>query len=96
MHGGVGEEADALDTQVGQDLAAEADGAEDAAGAGLGAFAGAQLLMVDEAAGLLRIGRDRGAFRVEGSGGDAAVNIGKGLTAAPSGLNAALGAVAGV
>ncbi len=52
MHGGVGEQADALDAEVGEDLAAEADGAEDAAGAGLGAFAGAQLLMEDEAAGL--------------------------------------------
>ena len=45
VHGGVGEQADALDSQVGQDLAAEADGAEDAAGAGLLAFAGAQFLM---------------------------------------------------
>ena len=53
MHGGVGEQADALDAEVGEDLAAEADGAEDAAGAGLRAFAGAQLLMEDEAAGLL-------------------------------------------
>ncbi len=41
VHGGVGEEANALNTQIGQDLAAEADGAEDAAGAGLRAFAGA-------------------------------------------------------
>ena len=35
VHGGVGEEADAANTQVGQDLAAEADGAEDSAGSGL-------------------------------------------------------------
>ena len=54
VHGRVGEQADALDAQVGQDLAAEADGAENAAGARLRAFAGAQLLMQDEAAGLLR------------------------------------------
>ena len=51
VHGRVGEQADALDSQIGEDLAAEADGAQDAAGAGLGAFAGAQFLMQDEAAG---------------------------------------------
>jgi len=45
VHGGVREQADALDSQVGEDLAAEADGAQDAAGAGLLAFAGAQFLM---------------------------------------------------
>ena len=53
VHGRVGEEADALDPQIRQDLAAEADGAEDAASAGLCAFAGAQFLMEDEAAGML-------------------------------------------
>ena len=51
VHGRVGEQTDALDAEVGEDLAAEADGAEDAAGAGLRAFAGAQFLMEDEAAG---------------------------------------------
>ncbi len=35
VHGGIGEQADALDAEIGEDLAAEADGAEDAAGAGL-------------------------------------------------------------
>jgi hypothetical protein len=53
VHGRVREQADALDAEVGEDLAAEADGAQDAAGAGLGAFAGAQFLMEDEAAGML-------------------------------------------
>ena len=56
MHGGVGEEADALDAEIGEDLAAEADGAEDASAAGLGAFAGAQFLMEDEATGIERSG----------------------------------------
>ena len=45
VHGRVGEEANALDAEVGEDLAAEADGAEDAAGAGLLAFARTQFLM---------------------------------------------------
>ena len=35
VHGRVREQADALDAEIGEDLAAEADGAEDAAGAGL-------------------------------------------------------------
>ena len=60
VHGRVGEQADALNAQIGEDLAAEADGAQDAAGAGLGAFAGAQFLMEDEAAGLLRASARRG------------------------------------
>ena len=60
VHGRVGEQADALDAEVGEDLAAEADGAQDAAGAGLGAFAGAQFLMQDEAAGMFaRVARRR-------------------------------------
>jgi hypothetical protein len=64
MHGGVGEETDALDTEVGKNLAAQPDGAEDAAGAGLGAFTGAQFLMEDEAGGggvRSRDGEDRAA-----------------------------------
>ena len=52
VHGGVGEQADALDAEIGEDLAAEADGAEDAAGAVLGSLSGAKLAMEDEAAGL--------------------------------------------
>ena len=64
VHGGVGEQADALDAEVGEDLSAEADGAEDAAGAGLGGFAGAEFAVEDEAAGLRGIdvaGRDDAA-----------------------------------
>lgn len=70
VHGGVGEEADALDAKVGEDLAAEADGAKDASGAVLRAFAGAELLMENEAAGFLRdrSGGNGGAFGIECSG----------------------------
>src|SRR5208283_2692108 len=53
VHRGVRQEPNALDAEVGEDLAAEADSAKDAAGAGLGAFAGAQLLVEDEAGGWL-------------------------------------------
>jgi len=51
MHGGVGEEADSLDAEVGEDLTAETDGAENAAGTGLRTLAGTDLLMEEEAAG---------------------------------------------
>ena len=60
VHGGVGEQADALDAEVGEDLAAEADGAEDASGAVLRAFAGAEFLMEDEAAGFRGLRQRRG------------------------------------
>jgi hypothetical protein len=86
VHGGVREQADALDAEVGEDLAAEADGAEDAAGAGLGAFAGAQLLMEDEAAGLLRCGSD-GMLSLPGL--NRAAGMVAARTAAPSELNGA-------
>ena len=49
MHGRIRQQADAVNAEVGEDLAAESDGAEDAAGAGLRAFARAQFLMEDEA-----------------------------------------------
>ena len=67
MHGRVGEKANALDAEVGEDLPAETDGAEDAAAAGLGTFAGAQLLMQNEATDIGRRGRRGGsdAFGVE-------------------------------
>ena len=51
MHGRVGEQADALDAEVGEDLTAEADGAQDAACTGLRALAGAKLLVQDKAVG---------------------------------------------
>ncbi len=35
VHGSIGEQADALDAEIGENLAAETDGAQDAAGAGL-------------------------------------------------------------
>jgi len=69
VHGGVGEEPDALDAEVREDLAAEADSAEDAAGAVLSGFTGAEFAVQDEAAGLGRIdiaGRDRAAGRERG------------------------------
>ena len=49
-------------------MAAEADGAQDAASAGLVAFAGAQVLMKDEASGMLfaRFGGDCCALGIEG------------------------------
>ena len=56
VHGGIGEKTNALNAQVREDLAAEADGAKNASGAVLRAFAGAQLLMKDEAAGFLAAG----------------------------------------
>src|SRR6185437_12983973 len=55
VHGGVGEQADALDAEVGEDLAAQANGAENAAGAVLRGFPCAKFLMEDEARGLRRI-----------------------------------------
>ena len=51
VHRRIRQQADALDAEVGENLAAEADGAEDAPGAGLRAFAGAQLLVQNEAVG---------------------------------------------
>ncbi len=70
VHGSVGEQADALDAKVGKDLAAEADGAEDAAGAGLRALTGAELLVEDEPVGGLcrNAVRKRGAGRSKGRG----------------------------
>ena len=74
VHGGVGEQANALDAEVGEDLAAEADGAKDAAGAGLRALAGAELLVEEDAAG--GCGRDGSEAAVppgverRGGGGD--------------------------
>ena len=70
VHWRVGEQADALDAEVGEDLPAEADGAEDASGAVLRAFAGAQFLMENEAAGFLSNGSggDGRAFEVEWGG----------------------------
>ena len=51
MHGCVGEEPDSLDAEVGEDLAAQTDGAENAATASLRSLAAAELLMEEEAAG---------------------------------------------
>ena len=51
MHGRVREQADALDAEVGEDLAAEADGTEDAARARLRALTAAQLLVEDQVVG---------------------------------------------
>ena len=48
VHGCIREQADAPDAQVGQDLAAQADGAQNASAAGLRAFARAQLLMQNQ------------------------------------------------
>ncbi len=62
MHGGVGEQADAVDAEVGEDLAAEADGADDAAGAILCSFAGAELLVQDDAAGVMRDAAEGAGF----------------------------------
>ena len=39
MHGGIRQQANAMDAQIGKDLAAEANGAQNAPGAGLRAFA---------------------------------------------------------
>ena len=52
VHGRVGEQPDPLDAEVGEDLAAEADGAKDAPGAILRSFAVAKLAMQDEAAAI--------------------------------------------
>jgi len=71
VHGGVRQQADPLNAKVGEDLAAEADGAEDAAGTGLRALARAELLVQEEAVGGCRCDAVRKgcAARIE-CGGD--------------------------
>ena len=71
MHGRVRQQADALDSEVGEDLAAEADGAEDAAACGPASPHGAQFLVEDEALAVaLPKHRQKGLCRsdVEGRG----------------------------
>ena len=48
MKGRIRKQADAADAEVGKNLATQANGTEDAAGARLGTFARAQLLVQDE------------------------------------------------
>ena len=51
VHGRVRQQANTLDAEVGENLAAEADGAEDAPGAGLRPLPAAQLLVQHQGVG---------------------------------------------